>query len=85
MCGYTKAGKPFLYLLYDFKRPDFLSGNKRRIDLKLRFHQIEGIATKDGLHYFLTNESLVRKPVINVVQQIHYFDLSSFLNSDLHK
>lgn len=81
MCGYTKAGKPFLYLLYDFKRPDFLSGNKRRIDLKLRFHQIEGIATKDGLHYFLTNESLVRKPVINVVQQIHYFDLSSIFNS----
>ncbi|WP_347049959.1 T9SS C-terminal target domain-containing protein [Flavobacterium olei] len=85
LCGYTKAGKPFLYFLYDFKSPDFLSGNKRRIDLKVRFHQIEGIATKDGLHYFLTNESLVRKPVINVVQQIHYFDLSSFLNSYLHK
>ncbi|MFC4477166.1 T9SS C-terminal target domain-containing protein [Flavobacterium chungangensis] len=85
LCGYTKMGKPFLYLLYDFKDQDFLSGNKRRIDLKLSFHQIEGIATKDGLHYFLTNESLVRKPVINVPQQIHYFDLSSVLKLYLHK
>ncbi|MDY0986389.1 T9SS C-terminal target domain-containing protein [Flavobacterium sp. CFBP9031] len=85
LCGYTKVGKPFLYLLYDFKDQDFLSGNKRRIDLKLSFHQIEGIATKDGLHYFLTNESLVRKPVINVPQQIHYFDLSSVLKLYLHK
>jgi len=80
LCGYTKVGKPFLYLLYDFKNHDFLSGNKRRIDLKLPFHQIEGITTKDGLHYFLTNEALVRKPVINVKQQIHYLDLSPILN-----
>lgn len=85
LCGYTKVGKPFLYLLYDFKNEEFLSGNKRRIKLKLPFHQIEGIATNDGLHYFLTNEALVRKPVINVLQQIHYFDLTSLLESYLHK
>jgi len=80
LCGYSKVGKPFLYLLYDFKNQDFLSGNKRRIDLKLPFHQVEGIATKDGLHYFITNESLVRKPVLNNPQQIHYLDLSSILS-----
>lgn len=85
LCGYTKLGKPFLYLLYDFKNQEFLSGNKRRIALKLPFHQIEGIATKDGLHYFLTNEALVRKPLINVKQQIHYFDLSAVLALYLHK
>ncbi|MNK66806.1 hypothetical protein D3C87_861340 [compost metagenome] len=85
LCGYTKVGKPFLYLLYDFKNHDFLSGNKRRIDLKLPFHQVEGIATKDGLHYFMTNESLIRKPVLNNPQQIHYFDLSSVLGLYLHK
>ncbi|WP_294961482.1 T9SS C-terminal target domain-containing protein [uncultured Flavobacterium sp.] len=85
LCGYTKVGKPFLYLLYDFKNHDFLSGNKRRIDLKLRFHQIEGIATKDGLHYFMTNESLVRKPILNNPQQIHYLDLSTVLGLYLHK
>ncbi|RXM46777.1 T9SS C-terminal target domain-containing protein [Flavobacterium sp. YO64] len=85
LCGYSKLGKPFLYLLYDFKNESFLSGNKRRINLKLPFHQIEGITTKDGLHYFITNESLVRKPVLNNPQQIHYFDLSSLLGSYLHK
>lgn len=85
LCGYTKKGKSFLYLLYDFKDYDFLSGNKRKINLKLPFHQIEGIATKDGLYYYLTNESLIRKPILNVPQQIHYFDLSPLLNSYLHK
>lgn len=84
LCGYSKLGNPFLYLLYNYKNTDFLSGNKRRIDLKLPFHQIEGIATKDGLHYYLTNEALVRKPILNVPQQIHYFDLSSILSSYLH-
>jgi len=83
LCGYSKTGKTFLYMLYDFKNNDFLSGNKRKIDLKLPFHQIEGIATRDGLHYFLTNESLVRKPILNVSQQIHYFDLSLVLDSYL--
>ncbi|WP_456313317.1 hypothetical protein [Pseudomonas shirazensis] len=85
LCGYSKMGKTFIYLLYDFKNHDFLSGNKRKIDLKLSFHQVEGIATKDGLHYYITNESLVRKPVLNIPQQIHHFDLSSLLNSYLHK
>ncbi|GGF12670.1 hypothetical protein GCM10011518_22390 [Flavobacterium limi] len=85
ICGYSTKGKPFIYLLYDFKNYDFLSGNKRKINLKLPFHQIEGITTEDGLHYYLTNEALIRKPILNVRQQIHYFDLSSILNSYLHK
>ena len=85
LCGYSIKGKPFLYLLYDFKNHDFLTGNKRRINIGLSFHQIEGITTHDGLHYYLTNEALVRKPILNVPQQIHYFDLSPILNSYLHK
>lgn len=85
LCGYSKIGKPFLYLLYDYKNNDFLSGNKRRITLKFPILQIEGIATQDSLHYYLTNESLVRKPIINVPQQIHRIDLSPVLNSYLHK
>lgn len=85
LCGYSKIGKPFLYLLYDYKNNDFLSGNKRRMTIKFPILQIEGIATQDGLHYYLTNESLVRKPIINVPQQIHRIDLSPVLNSYLHK
>lgn len=85
LCGYSKLGKPFLYLLYDYKNNDFLSGNKRRINVQLPFHQIEGIATEDGLHYYLTNENLVRKPILNIPQQIYRIDLSPLLNSYLHK
>lgn len=76
LCGYSKIGKPFLYLLNNFKDHDFLSGNKRKVDLKLPFHQVEGITTKDGIHYFITNEALIRKPILNTPQQIHYLDLS---------
>lgn len=85
LCGYTKLGKPFLYLIYDFKNHDFLSGNKRRINLQFSFHQIEGITTTDGLHYYITNESLFRKPILNVPQQIHHFNLSSYLSTYLDK
>ncbi len=85
LCGYTKNGKPFLYLLYDFKDSIFFSGNKRKIHLKMPFHQIEGIATFDGIHYYLTNEHLELKPIFNIPQKLHAIDLSSFLNSYLQK
>lgn len=85
LCGYTKTGKSFIYLLYDFKNSDFLSGNKRKINLKLRFHQIEGISSQDGLQYYLTNESFKRKPFINVPQKLHQLDLSSYLSQYLDK
>jgi len=85
LCGYSKMGKPFLQLLYDFRDHNFLSGNKRRIELHLPFHQIEGITTTDGLHYYVTNESLIRKPLLNVRQQIHYLDLRPILKSYIDK
>lgn len=84
LCGYSKKGKPFLFLLYDFKNFDFFSGNKRRITIAKSFLQAEGITTGDGLHYYITNESLVRKPVLKIPPQIHYFDLSEILNFYLH-
>ena len=76
LCGYSRKLQPFIYLLYDYDGTDFFSGNKRKIKLKLPFHQIEGIATKDGLHYYLTNENFQRKPFISVIQQLHYVDLN---------
>lgn len=75
LCGYTKKGSPFLYLLYDFEGNHFFSGCKRRIDLQLRFHQIEGIATIDGNTFYLTNEALVRKPFLKIPQQWHVVEL----------
>lgn len=75
LCGYTKKGSPFLYLLSDFTGNQFFSGSKRRINLKMRFHQIESIATMDGNTFYLTNEALVRKPFLKIPQQWHVVKL----------
>jgi hypothetical protein len=79
LCGYSRLGKSFLYLLFDFQNNDFLSGNKRRINLDLNFYQIEGLTTSDGELFYLSNEAYVKKPLINNKQQLHSIDLSSFL------
>ncbi len=79
LCGYTKKLKPFLYLLYDYKDSDFFTGNKRRIKLKLPYHQIEGIATLNGLQFYLTNEKFSLKPFVNKSQKLHKVDLGKFL------
>jgi hypothetical protein len=79
LCGYSKMLQPFVYLLYDYKNNDFLTGNQRKIKIGLPFHQIEGIATDDGLLFYLTNEATVKKPFINTPQQIHSVDLSPYL------
>jgi hypothetical protein len=75
LCGYTKRGSPFLYLLYDFEDNHFFSGGKKRINLKLRFHQIEGIATIDGNTFYMTNEALDRKPFLKIPQKWHVMEL----------
>ena len=80
ICGYTKLLKPFIYLFYDFERDHFFSGNKRRIKLKLPFHQIEGITSTNGLQYFLSNEEFkLAKGIIDVPQKLHILDLSPYL------
>jgi len=81
LCGYSEMLQPFLYLLNDYKNNDFSRGNKRKIRLPLPFRQIEGIATEDGKLFYVTNESFIRKPFVNVPQQIHKFDLSSYLKN----
>ena len=83
LCGYSKTVQPFLYLLYDYKESDFLSGNKRKINIALPFNQIESISTQDGLHYYVTNEALDKRPFLNTPQKIHQFDLSVYLKSYL--
>ena len=81
LCGYTKTFQTFLYLLYDFKNFNFSSGNQRRINFSLTYHQIEGITTLDGKLFYISNESFVKKPIINNPQAIHTIDLSSFLKN----
>ena len=82
LSGYSMLLQPFLYLLYDFQPFDFYSGNKRKILLNLPFHQVEGIATEDGLMYFISNE-FFSYSVVTVHQKLHLVDLTPFLSNYL--
>lgn len=84
LSGYSERLKPFIILLYDFAGLDFFSGNKRKIEVLLPFHQIEGITTINGLKYFITNEYFSLDPLIKTVQKIHLFDLRPFLREYLN-
>jgi hypothetical protein len=85
LCGYSNYLQPFTYLLYDYNGVDYFGGNKRKIDISLPFHQVEGIATSNGLKYFISNEYFNHSsPNVTVPQQLHILDLSSFLNNYLN-
>jgi hypothetical protein len=84
LSGYSERLKPFIYLLYDFNGSDFFSGNKRKIDVLLPYHQIEGITTTNGIKYFITNEYFSMSPFIKTTQKIHLLDLSPFLGDYLN-
>lgn len=79
LTGYTRKYTTFLFLLYGYKDTHFSEGNKRKLKLKLPFHQIEGIATQNGSLFYITNESLNKKPIVNNPQQMHLIDLSRYI------
>jgi len=78
LCGYSNLLQPFTELLYDFTGTVFFSGNKRKVSISLPFHQVEGIATTDGLTFYMTNEyfSIVATP-----QKFHIFDFTAYLGN----
>lgn len=78
LCGYTMFLQPFLYLLYDFHSHDFFSGNKRKIDINLPFHQVEAITTVNGLDVFISNEQF-SQPFVSIDQQLHQLDLRQII------
>lgn len=84
LSGYSDKLEPFVYLLYDFKGSDFFGGNKRKIELLLPYHQTEGIATANGIKYYISNESFSLYPVIDVPQRLYIFDLTFFLGDYLN-
>jgi len=84
LCGYSTTLQPFIYLLYDFPQTHFFSGNKRKIGLNLSFHQVEGIATENGLKYYITNEYFSHPPYATNFQKLHILDLSAYLSNYLN-
>ncbi len=80
LTGYTQILQPFIYLLYDYNQTDFFSGNKRKLNLNMMFHQVEGIASKDGLNYYISNERFVNAQInVLIEQQLHHLDLTNYL------
>ncbi|MFM9074012.1 MAG: T9SS type A sorting domain-containing protein, partial [Bacteroidota bacterium] len=79
LCGYSKQLQPFAWLLYDFKGQDFFGGNKRKVGISLPFTQTEGIATNNGLRWYLSNEAFVQAPLINTPQKLHVLNLEPLL------
>jgi hypothetical protein len=79
LCGYSKLLQPFIYLLYDFKQNDFFGGNKRKIEVALPFHQIEGITSANGNLFYLSNEEFSKEPFIHSSNKLIELDLSSYL------
>ncbi len=82
LSGYTQILQPFILLLYDFQNLNFFNGNKRKVLLNLPFHQVEGIATDDGLTYFITNERFTQS-IVTTAAKMHRIDLSDYLNNYL--
>lgn len=83
LSGYSPLLQPFVYLLYDFEGDRFWSGNKRKLLLNMPFHQVEGITSTDGQHFFLSNERF-QQSVLNVPAKISQLVLSDFLVSADH-
>ena len=80
LCCYTVLCQPFVCLLYDFHGTDFFRGEMQRIPVVSSVGiQIEAIASKDGLHYFLTNENFSRMGISNPPQLLK-MDLTEALS-----
>lgn len=82
LSGYSSLLQPFMYLLFDFEGTDFFSSFQQKINLSLNFHQIEGVATKDGLDVYLTNEYFSQS-IITTQQKLHKFNLTPVLGDYL--
>ena len=84
LCGYNNTLQPFIFLIYDYIGTNFTVANKRKIAIPLPYHQIEAIATNNGLDYNLTNESLIQPPIFNIPQKLHQLSLAPYLSNYLN-
>jgi len=82
LTGYSALLQPFLLLLYDYDGSDFFGGHKRKVTLDLPFHQVEGIASEDGLNVYLSNERFAQS-FFTIDQKVHYIDASEYLGDYL--
>jgi len=82
LSGYSSLLQPFMYLLFDFEGTDFFSSFQQKINPSLNFHQVEGVATTNGIDVYLTNEYVSQSFITNQ-QKLHKFDLTPVLGDYL--
>jgi hypothetical protein len=83
LCGYNFTGSlfyPFFYLLYDFTGDNFFSGNKRRLDMNQPLLQMEGITTRDGKTFFISNEKITSS-LITVTPKLQKINFEPYLSN----
>lgn len=83
LCGYSGLIQPFLYLFYDYRDSNFFTGNSKRVNISLPFHQVEAVATSNGSTCYISNEFSSSNQLIRIPQKLHYFDLGSVLGDYL--
>lgn len=79
LCGYSGLIQPFLFLFYDYQDYDFFSGVKKRVNIILPFHQLEGVTFSKGTEYYLSNELSSHTQVIKIPPKLHLIDLGEYL------
>lgn len=79
LCGYSAFLQPFVLLLYDYDNGLYFNGNKRRVELGLPFHQVEGIVHSHDFEFFLSNERYTG--ALNVDQKWHHWNASSLFSN----
>ncbi|OIP81252.1 MAG: hypothetical protein AUK44_10355 [Porphyromonadaceae bacterium CG2_30_38_12] len=80
LTGYSTMLQPFLYLLYDYQEMNFDKGNKRKINLNLPYHQVEGICTENGVSYYISNEK-VSNSFLSISPKAHELNLEPYLKT----
>lgn len=71
LCGYSKLLRPYILRFNSFDPQNFNSATIEEIRLPLLFHQIEAITSLDGTTLYLTNEALIKPPLVNTPAQFH--------------
>jgi hypothetical protein len=83
LLGYqgTLPGRHFIYLLSGYTDGKYFNGNKRKIALPdaTVMGQAEGIAFRNGMYGYISNESFKAGGIINIKQKLRSFDFTDFI------
>lgn len=82
LVGYSPFLTPFAYLFWDYTGTQFFSGNKRKIELTIPFHQVEAIDwNPNGRYFFISNERF--NNVVNISPKLHRLYVDQWLDNSI--